>query len=253
MKAQHEFRMNGKQFVRLLRLLRLISGVWVRTARARVRLSKVKPVKPVRKYIIALTDVPVSIAAARRCIESAKLYGEDDNLEIFPGVGKHESREFFFQNGLTKRYWQGRPNDSLALSGCFSSHYKLWLRCIELGEPIIVLEHDAKFLAPIPPLKFRHLISLCANDGFMSQRVRCIFRLFGKPEGKEVYSPFGMAPGTCCYAIKPEGARKLIEAAHREPIMSTDNFIRPEIVDLFCFYPFPVVSDRRFSLLGVSS
>ena len=244
--------MNFSQDVKwLFFLLRRILGVWVRTTIVRVRLRAVKPVKPAKKYIITLTDVPASVEAARRCIESAKRHGEDDNLEIFPGVDRHKSREFFFEHGLTRAHWQERLNDPLALSGCFASHYKLWLRCIELGQPIMILEHDAEFLAPVPPLRFRYHISLAANDGFMTRIARCVFRLLGNPEGREIYSPFGMAPGNCCYMIKPEGARRLVEAAHRKPIVSTDNLITPDVIELLCYYPFPVRPDKRFSLIGV--
>ena len=226
---------------------------WVRKARTlavRFRLRAVKPVKPAKKYIITLTDVPASVEAARRCIESAKRHGEDDGLEIFAGVGRREVRDFFIRHGLT----QGRllrPVNLSAAAGCFASHYKLWLRCLELGEPIIVLEHDAVFRTFIPPLRFKHVITLSVNEVFLRPTLRFIHAL-RKFEGKEVLHLWPYIPGTACYAIKPEGARKLVEAASRQFVPAVDCFMSRENVDLVYYHPSPVVPDERFSTIETS-
>ncbi len=240
-KLWHQFKRDAKVFLKWrVKHFSQIRGIQIRTVAVRVRCRLIKPVRPVKKYLITLTDVPVSVESAQRCIRSAKLYGEDDNLEIFAAIDKHEARDFFTRHGLT----QGRLLRSvnpLAAAGCFSSHYKLWLRCIELGEPIIVLEHDAVFRARIPPLRFKHVITLNVNwiGEFIYPAVVRRLRALKRFEGKEVFHFWPYMPGTCCYAVKPEGARRLIEAASRQFVTMADCFFCKENVDILYYHPAP--------------
>ena len=41
--------------------------------------------------------------------------------------------------------WDRTIHNMDVQSGCFLSHYSLWKKCIELKEPIIILEHDVEF------------------------------------------------------------------------------------------------------------
>ena len=100
--------------------------------------------KQPKTFCIALKDHPRSTALLANCLSSAKIYNW--NIEIFWGVSK---------NIITDQTWSDL-NLNLAkekkfrtikgMQGCFLSHYHLWNKCIDLEEPIIVLEHDAIIL-----------------------------------------------------------------------------------------------------------
>lgn len=201
------------------------------------------PIKPGKKFLIALTEMPLSVEAADRCIESAKQYNEHHNLEVISAVDKHRAKDFFICHGLTYSLILG-AHDTLSLMGCFSSHFKLWLHCMELGEPIIILEHDAVFRAAIPPLKFKHVIML--GHPHYPQEHEYINQL--KPgSGREIFHPWPHLLGTHAYAITPEGAHKLVETARRQLLPPVDVFICKQYVDILYYHPAPISLDDRFS------
>jgi GR25 family glycosyltransferase involved in LPS biosynthesis len=52
-----------------------------------------------------------------------------------------------FASGLKKKaYVTSNPENRIA---CAISHYALWKKCVELDEPILILEHDAFFIQKI--------------------------------------------------------------------------------------------------------
>ena len=94
-----------------------------------------------KTFVIAIKDHPVSESQLRDCLESAKKFKW--KAEVFWGVnGTTITQETWINEGLFPRLdkpTMGKPG----VQGCFLSHYTLWKRCIELNEPIIILEHDA--------------------------------------------------------------------------------------------------------------
>ena len=210
------------------------------------RIRMLKPVKPAKKFIITLTNLPASAAATERCIKSAQQYGEDDDLEIMPAIDKFQALDFFTQHGLT---WNARAtgHNSLAGMGCFSSHFKLWLRCIELDEPIIVLEHDAIFRASLPALKFKHVIVL--GRPTYDSLLHIVEGINPSPR-RAISQPWEALAGTHAYAIKPAGARKLVTAASRELLLPADHFMCKSHIDILYFHPYPVDLDIHFSTIA---
>ena len=208
-------------------------GVKIKSTGISLFVSAHKPVIPSKKLLITLTGMPASVRMAKHCIESAKQHGEDRNLEILPAVSKFESRDFFIRHNLT---WclRNRGFDALAQMGCFASHFKLWLRCMNLGEPVIALEHDALFRAPIPTLKFSHILMLGVSNPEMPHANSKIFAACKK--GIISY-PNDHLLGTHAYAITPEGAHRLVKAAKEELLCPVDHFIRKELVSILCYNP----------------
>ena len=215
---------------------------------ARMKLEKIKPVVSARKYLITLVNLPRSAEAAEKCLASASLHGEEHNVEIFPAIDRYQSESFFTEHDLI---WE-TPNRTLydkAAMGCFASHFSLWLKCIELDEPIIVMEHDVVFISKIPPLKFRHIAALSCNDSSTH-----FYHRFSKnkkqrltPQCIESYHPAEHLPGTGAYAITPAGARILVEEAHCRYAAPTDVFIRKMLVHIVSYYPMPFDHTDSFS------
>ncbi len=221
------------------------NNFWVetRTLGVRTRLQTVTPVRPTKKFVITLTELPQSVQVAERCIESAKRYGEHHGLEIMPAVDKFRAPDFLTQHGLSWHHIT-LSDDIPPEMGCFASHYKLWQRCVELGEPIIVLEHDAIFRSPIPPLRFKHVILLSKpahNLGaYKLEAVR-------SPKPREIFYPMNMLAGAHCYAITPRGAEFLVDAARRKLITAADLFINKHHLDILYYHPYLVDFSCDFS------
>ena len=191
-----------------------------------------------RKYVISLTDVPESVAGAKRCISSAKRYGEDRGMKIFPGIGKTESSAFFLERGLT---FSSTPEheelfDISAEMGCFASHYLLWEKCVELDEPIMILEDDVEFCTSVPPLRFKEVIHL--GKPSLSRNAKIMEAVSDKYQ--EVYNPFDYLSGTYAYGITPLAAQKLIDTAHKIVTRPADRFIRSSMCDILFYLPHPI-------------
>jgi glycosyl transferase family 25 len=97
--------------------------------------------KQPKTFVIALKDHPVSKAQLRDCLDSAEKF--DWKVEVCWGVdGRYISDQTWKNEEIFVR--TDKPTMHRAgVRGCFLSHWSLWKKCIELNEPIIILEHDA--------------------------------------------------------------------------------------------------------------
>ena len=209
------------------------------------RIRHLKKLRIHRKYVISLIDVPESLAGAKRCISSAKRYGEDQGMEIFPGVRKEDSLAFFLEHNLTFSSIPGHEKHRgiAAEMGCFASHYLLWEKCIELNEPIIILEHDVEFRAPISPLRFEEIIHL--GKPHIQRDVEISAAIPSKYQ--EAYYPFNYLLGTYAYGITPAGAHKLVNAAHKTVVSATDSFIDSRRNNILFYLPHPITTRIEWS------
>ena len=209
------------------------------------KIHHLKKLKIQRKYVITLMDVPESLAGTGRCISSAERYGEDKGMEIFPGVKKEESLAFFLEHGLTftSTPRHEEDHDIAAEMGCFASHYLLWKKCVELNEPIIILEDDVEFCAPILPLKFKELIHLGRPALPLNARI-----MEAVPDKyQEVYYPFNYLLGTQAYGIMPHAAQKLINATNKMVVNTVDLFIHSRRNNILYYLPHPTMIGTEFS------
>ncbi len=209
-------------------------------------LASIEPFKLHKKYIITLTNIPESLSGAKMCIKSAERFGEREGIEIFPGIKKKQSEEFFKNYNLTWSYpFQSMKPKSILLAemGCFASHYLLWEKCVDLDEPIMVLEDDVEFRAPVPALRFDDFIYLGKPPPYVKKNV--IDTL--PASHHEVYYPFKYSVGTFAYGIKPNGARKLLSSARKITVYPADNFITPTKVRMLFYRPQPITTSTMFS------
>ena len=209
------------------------------------KIRHLKKLKIHSKYVVCLTDIPDSLAGAERCINSAKRYGEDKGMEIFPGIRKEESLAFFLERGLT---FTSTPRheelfDISAEMGCFASHYLLWEKCVELDEPIMILEDDVEFCAPVLPLRFKEIVHL--GKPYSQWNAEIMVTMSDKYQ--EVYNPFNHLLGTYAYGITPVAARKLIDTAHKIVIRPADLFINSRTYDILFYLPHPITTSVEHS------
>ena len=240
-------------FKRITRLYRRNRWARLRTVGVRVRLRGTRPVTVRRKFIVTLTRLPQSVEAANRCLEHARRHGVDDGMEIRPAVDKFQAEDFFESHRLTWEHTKENlalGKDPLPEMGCFASHYLLWERCVETGEPVIVLEHDAMPVAPLPPLKFKHVI-LLSKPAFI--RGMCRFHELDYKVPREVFYPMYRLAAAHCYAITPEGADILIRTAQETLAVPVDLFINKKRVDILYYHPYLVDYDHNFSTIDKRS
>jgi GR25 family glycosyltransferase involved in LPS biosynthesis len=144
-------------------------------------------------FCIALKDNEQSIKMLTDCLSSAKIHSW--NIKTYWGFNK---------NFITEQTWKdvgliSAPDKKfqkrIGAQGCFLSHYHLWLKCLELSEPIIILEHDAVIIGPFPEINTdKDLIKL-----YRSTRSINNDQFTGK-----------WSVGSQGYYITPAGADKLI-------------------------------------------
>ena len=90
-----------------------------------------------KTFIITIKDNNDSVRSTKQTIQSAKDVGYTEPIEIFDAILPNEWKNILpYEN----TFWHyARPDN---VGACFASHYLLWIKCIELGEPILILEHD---------------------------------------------------------------------------------------------------------------
>ncbi len=205
----------------------------------------IEPVKPKHIFVITLTKMPISLESANKCIESGKVFSED--VEVFDAIDKFQAEEFLLSKGVV-HHSRGSP-----VLGCFASHFALWEKCVELGEPIVILEHDAVFETSVPKMRFKDIICLSKQAEQMSAEYPKQLRERNVKAG-EYYLPRFAMYGACGYAVTPCGAAKLIHAAQpRLAPASADNFINKSIVDICYLFPPTVRVEAKFSTIGTNS
>lgn len=197
-----------------------------------------------KAYIIRIKDNEISEKAAQRCLNSLEQFNIIDiEPELFDAVTPDVAEGLLLSHGIKWTYpWiDGKVDLKTGLKlnpyktadrhkriACFLSHYTLWNKSIEDDEPILVLEHDAIFIRPFFPqftLDSKYGIIGINNplgatrrpDVFDSQIQTMrgehldVDRVLPVPSVDSFDIPQGLA-GNSAYAIKPEAARKLVEA-----------------------------------------
>lgn len=133
----------------------------------------------------------------------------------------------------------------------FLNHYTLWDKCIQLNEPIVILEHDVVAVKEFNE-EFDELCVLNLHSGLHQD----IFDSILKPdlsEGIHTYTnPYlvyrasnrwqhaGMIPGTAAYAITPKGAKRLKYNVKTYGWDKADYIINTKSVHMQYAYPDPL-------------
>lgn len=231
-----------------------------------------------KAFVITLKDNQYSESKAARCIETARDIGGID-VEMFFGVPKTEAwcvmEKFKLAwtwannntqttacpiSGLQQHPYKGANLD--AKIGCAMSHFLLWKRCVELNEPLLILEHDAVFLREFPDFDFDGICQI--NDPFRAtprgkwwsdtMKNRNEVGVFPKTiirAGNERYIPDGLA-GNSAYVIKPWAARELIDKYYELGVWPNDATMCIQLFPyLQEYYPFITKVDQEVSTSSV--
>ena len=217
-----------------------------------------------KAFVITLKDDVYSESVADRCIQSADKYGLI--IEKFYGIDREQAKQFMSDEGLE---WTWANNDTeimmcektglrmhpygstdiRAKIGCSMSHYALWKKCVELDEPILILEHDSVFLRPLPEVEFNGICQINDPNGatrkgsLWSKRMQTRGTAGIHPktwitEENERHIPDGLA-GNSAYMIKPWAAQELIDKYYEIGVRPNDATMCQQLFPyLEEFYPF---------------
>lgn len=109
---------------------------------------------------------------------------------------------------------------------CSFNHYRLFNRCVELNEPIAVIEHDSHCIGDWEDIKFEDILVMNVQSALTQNSLRNILRQNRNkvPTGLHNINIKGLGyrhdpkingshimPGTASYAVTPEGASKMID------------------------------------------
>jgi GR25 family glycosyltransferase involved in LPS biosynthesis len=218
----------------------------------------------VKSFVITLLGHEYSERVAQRCIDSA--FGLD--IRRFQAIPASSAQAAMCAAGL--RWTWANDNKGHAVCpvsglkqhrygvlnakiGCFMSHYLLWQKCVALDEPILILEHDAVFIRPLPDVAFDGICQINDPRGAtpyggmwsdkMAQRGPGVWpktHIF--PDDK----PDGLA-GNSAYLIKPWAAKALIDKAHEVGVWPNDALMCRQFFDLQELYPFVTKVEQEVS------
>jgi hypothetical protein len=162
-------------------------------------------------FIITLLNNEISENLARRCADSCnEVKIPHQHWEAFDGT-KEEilvPREFQNQSWVKLMKFTSYKMTKSEIA-CALSHISLWIRCIELDMPIVILEHDAVLVAPYRKHAFRNSVCWLGNSNGLSQYQDGAFPITSPPMPGETVTTIHI--DTCqAYAIDPLSANNLL-------------------------------------------
>jgi GR25 family glycosyltransferase involved in LPS biosynthesis len=204
-----------------------------------------------KTFIIYNPNDHLSIKLSTESIESCVRF--EIYPELFSGVFDNDINKMLKEYNLVDAFFA--PELTHGERGCFLSHFCLWKKCIELNEPILILEHDIKMIQKIPNDvldRFTELLNLdlCGSlrkkyDEYLECMKKVglikIERLVNQNQlpnniswksAKQCH-----VAGAHAYIIKPIAAQKLILAAEKNGCLPVDVHINSHYIDIFVCDP----------------
>lgn len=189
-----------------------------------------------KSFIIHLSKIDTSLQSALKTQQDLAVIGIE--AELFEGTYGDEAEQIFAEEGRTVHPidFRGNPIDERdvnkasgrpGVKGCFYSHYRLWEKCVELGETICVFEDDVTVLRPLVAVDFEDVLVIAMGSRKHDKYLHYIFDPTGEYHAAE-YRHKSM-PGTVGYMIKPAAAQKLLNY-YQNTFLSSDNAINRCVV-----------------------
>ena len=202
-----------------------------------------------KAFIIYLKEVQSTIDSALECKRTAREYGLD--AWLMEGFTPSRADQFIKEQNL-KPYLPGPKLFQIkwqkgGVRGCMISHYHVWKKCIELDQPIVVLEHDSRVVSETYTADFEDVLHLDAHrfEQDPDRNKDPVVQDFVNVRKGE-----NQLMGTYGYVIKPHAAKRLIQGAHEDGITASDMFVKDKYVRIQVVKPRAVYVDSHNSLTG---
>jgi GR25 family glycosyltransferase involved in LPS biosynthesis len=176
----------------------------------------------IKSFVIRLKGQEPSETLATECIDSGKEFGLD--IMPFDGIYGLENIVAKTQEFKIRPFSEGMKKGRVGVKGCFLSHYSLWMYCLEIDQPVLILEHDAMILNFLPENienQFDEFLILdpynkfsksYANDHNKSHQIDQEVIEYQNIESRKKYGVTSeYAMGLQGYIIKPSAVKKLQE------------------------------------------
>ena len=193
-----------------------------------------------RMFVITIMENERSVQVADRCVKSGQVFGY--KIERHPAyspqncnVNQELDNLNYDRSGFIEKY--SRPENCIA---GFLSHHSLWMKCLELNEPIVIFEHDAVVTNDIPNLVLFDILNL--GKPSYGKFTTPTFIGYGSLVSKPYF------PGAHAYRITPKGAADLINEAQFSA-GPTDIYIHSSKFTLGEYYPW--VAEARDSFTTI--
>ena len=195
--------------------------------------------------IIYLPEIKFSCEISESCINQGKKFGI--NIIPFKGIHGYNSKSVIEKYSLKPKYFfkQGRRG----VLGCFLSHYLLWLECMKLNKPYLILEHDGYFMNELPKNildNFEEVIKLDNESPYNSDydekvnkkhKLSITKYLNPKTKNTELNETGNYMHGAYSYLIKPIAAKKIISWINKNGFLPADIQIGDKLVDIRVIKP----------------
>lgn len=196
-------------------------------------------------YIIHVPDNYNSLDMAQRCLDSCRKINYNATLyEGFDGTGtelkipEHCKNQSWYKWLKVTDHYQ-----SLAEVACSLSHISLWVKCMELDRPIVILEHDAIMVKPYTVHEiYNGIVYLGSVDNLRNPNLE----KNTIPMHSAINKNWNFINRAHAYSIDPAAARKLFTCVLSRGIYeSADVMIRTDDVAIIQtgFYAYELVGE----------
>ena len=192
-----------------------------------------------KTFIICLSKITTSLNTATQL--QSKLLELGMESELFEGTYGDQATEMMEEEGRTLHpvgvKGEIDPHDekirklmSPGVRGCFYSHYRLWQKCVELNEPIIIFEDDIVVRRSFLETDWKEVLIVAIGHPTKSERyMHLLEQPYGDPRAEEC--KLSSMPGCCGYAIKPHAAQKLLDI-YNKTFLPADNAINRNVMTM---------------------
>ena len=207
-----------------------------------------------KTFIIYNSVYGKSKKIAQECLKSFEGFSSWEP-ELHDGCTPSTLEEYDIKyNIVNGRITKGYSSEQLMLSkkSCFYSHYELWLRCIELDEPIVIVEHDTECVGELKipdnfdmnralgiQLTTDSMLSLSSHyrkyKGKSSKNGEGIHDIFYvHPKGKKYFA------GATGYMLTPQACKVIVDYVSDNGWTQNDLLFDDQLIDLQYIHPSPI-------------
>lgn len=162
----------------------------------------------------------IFVISLKRSVErrekiAKEMESKNISFSFFDGIDGHQCLPMLAADyNYSKRLWltSGKMPSKGEL-GCYASHYSLWLKCIELGEPIVICEDDIELHSNAKRIA-EYALKAAETYGFVRMQSVCEGSATTQVYQDEEFTLNLMKDnygGLCAYAISPKAAARLVK------------------------------------------
>jgi GR25 family glycosyltransferase involved in LPS biosynthesis len=212
-----------------------------------------------KAFTIVIKDNSISETGFSTVLSSSKNVGNNNTFQIdrFDAIVPHTVEQTFkkykvewnyplykdeYDKELKLKKHVYKTSDHQVKKACALSHYSLWKKCIEINEPVLILEHDVLWTSRLDTeylLKSKkQIIGINSPKGatrkwqtfasIVDQNKKEEIQDVPRIDNKEI--PQGLA-GASAYLIKPEGAKQVLDAVNKYGLWHNDAIICYQLFD----------------------